>query len=225
MSYPPKLDDKLSAWILTLRENDVAVSPEGKGANHSNQPQFRSMATGLHEVPQLVTESKNITVAEASSSTGTKLANFITKVKTSGRYPLAQIGNMDETPMYFDLGPSRTIERMGAKEVLVRTTGADKRHLTVVLTVTADGKMPPPMIIFKRKVKHRPATPPGVVVEVQEKGWMNQELMHVYVERIWRPFMEVAKEMEMLKGSLLILDSFSAHKTSRKPSSKLTLIA
>ena len=103
------------------------MSPEGKGAN---QPQFRSMATGLHEVPQLVTESKNITVTEASSSTGTKLANFITKVekaKTSGRYPLAQIGNMDETPMYFDLGPSRTIERMGAKEVLVRTTGADKK--------------------------------------------------------------------------------------------------
>ena len=81
------------------------------------------------------------------------------------------------------------------------------------------------MISFKRKAKHRPAIPPGVVVEVQEKGWMNQELMHVYVERIWRPFMEVAKEMEMLKGSLLILDSFSAHKTSRKPSSKLTLIA
>ena len=40
---------------------------------------------------------------------------------------------------------------------------------------------------------------------------MNQELMNVYIEQIWRPFIEkVADE----KGSLLILDSFSAHKTT-----------
>ena len=51
--------------------------------------------------------------------------------------------------MYFDLVPSRTIEKTVAKDVLVLTTSADKRHLTVVLTVTADGKMPPPMIISK----------------------------------------------------------------------------
>ena len=146
-----------------------------------------------------------------------KLCGFFTEVekaKTSGRYPLALIGNMDETPMYFDLVPSRTIEKTGAKDLLVRTTGADKRHLTVVLTVTADGKMPPPMIIFKG-IAQQVHPPPGVVVTIQEKGWMNQELMHVYIEQIWRPFMEkVADEMEMPKGSLLILDSFSAHKTT-----------
>ena len=72
-----------------------------------------------------------------------KLCGFFTEVqkgKKSGRYPLALIGNMDETPMYYDLVPSCTI---------VLTTSADKRHLTIVLTETADGKMPPPMIISK----------------------------------------------------------------------------
>ena len=63
------------------------------------------------------------------------------------------IGNMDETPMYFDMVPSRTIAKKGMKEVRVRTTGAEKRPVTNVLTCTASGKTMPPMIIFKGKSK------------------------------------------------------------------------
>ena len=60
---------------------------------------------------------------------------------------------MDETPMYFDIVPSRTIVKKGVKEVRVRTTGAEKRRVTVVLACTASGKTLPPMIIFKGKLK------------------------------------------------------------------------
>ena len=55
---------------------------------------------------------------------------------------------MDETPVYFDMPGSRTIERKGKKEVRVRSTGAEKRQFTAVLTSTAAGVMLPPMIIF-----------------------------------------------------------------------------
>ena len=43
------------------------------------------------------------------------------------------LGNMDETPVFFDIVPGRTVEVKGRKEVRVRTTGAEKRHFTVVL--------------------------------------------------------------------------------------------
>lgn len=56
---------------------------------------------------------------------------------------------MDETPLYFDMVPNRTLEKKGAKEVRVKTTGAGKRRVTVVLMCTASGKTLPPMIIFK----------------------------------------------------------------------------
>ena len=45
--------------------------------------------------------------------------------------------------------PSRLLEKKGAKEVRVESTGVQKRHVTIVLACTGAGKMLPPMIIFK----------------------------------------------------------------------------
>ena len=38
--------------------------------------------------------------------------------------------------MYFDLVPGRTVKK---NDVKIRTTGADKKHLTLVLVVSAAG--------------------------------------------------------------------------------------
>ena len=65
-------------------------------------------------------------------------------------YLMAFIGNIDETPMYFDLVPNKVMDQVGAKSCVIRTSGADKRHLTVALTVTANGDMHPPFN-FKEK--------------------------------------------------------------------------
>ena len=46
---------------------------------------------------------------------------------------------MDETPMYFDLVPGQTVKKKGVKSVKIHTTGADKKHLTLVLAVSAAG--------------------------------------------------------------------------------------
>ena len=59
---------------------------------------------------------------------------------------------MDETPLYFDMIPSRTLEKRGAKEVRIKSTGAEKQHITVVLACTGAGKMLSPMIIFKGNI-------------------------------------------------------------------------
>ena len=82
------------------------------------------------------------------------LASFISSMKQHLRqknYPMAFIGNMDETPVYFDLVPSKVVDRVGMKSCIIRTTGAEKRHIIVTLTVTANGEKLPPFIIFKGK--------------------------------------------------------------------------
>ena len=58
---------------------------------------------------------------------------------------------MDETPLYLDMPGSTTVNKKGCREVRVRSTGAEKRHLTVILACTAAGDMLPPMVIFKGK--------------------------------------------------------------------------
>ena len=61
------------------------------------------------------------------------------------------VGNMDETPLYFDVVPGRVFDKKGKRSVVVRTTGNQKRHLTVVLTVLADGVVLQALAIFKGK--------------------------------------------------------------------------
>ena len=55
---------------------------------------------------------------------------------------------MDETPVSFYMVPERSLTQKGQKSVTIRTSGSEKRHVTVVLTVAADGLILPPMIIF-----------------------------------------------------------------------------
>ena len=48
------------------------------------------------------------------------------------------IGNMDESPLFFDVIPNRVVASKGTKRVIVRTTGSEKRHLTATLSVTSE---------------------------------------------------------------------------------------
>ena len=64
---------------------------------------------------------------------------------------MAEIGNMDETPIYFDMVGNNTIETKRAKTVQVQTTGNEKNWFTYVLTILADGSKLPSLVIFKGK--------------------------------------------------------------------------
>ena len=116
-----------------------------------------------------------------------------------GKYPRSLVANMDETLVFFDMIPAKTICKTGSRECMVRTSGSEKKHVTVVLSAAADGTMLPPMLIFKGKT---------------DKAINEDEgLMEVWVEDIWLKYVrEVAKQLGF-DNSLLTFDAFSAHKT------------
>ena len=64
---------------------------------------------------------------------------FIISLRKQNNFELSQIGNMDETPMTFDLPASRTIDTKENRTIQIRTTGHEKTHFTVVLSCMADG--------------------------------------------------------------------------------------
>ena len=90
--------------------------------------------------------------------------------------------------------------------MLIRTTGCEKRHFTVVLSVTASGDFLPPMIIFKGKRELSMDVPKGWIVTVQEKGWMDENLMLRWIRDIYLKYTKKER-------SLLLLDSFRGHLT------------
>ena len=88
---------------------------------------------------------------------------------------------MDETPAFFDMVPSKCISKKG--ECVVRSSGNEKKHLTVGLSATADGQILTPMIIFKGKTEQAIRNlniSPVFLVKTQKKAWMDDDLMKVY---------------------------------------------
>jgi len=56
---------------------------------------------------------------------------------------------MDETPMWFELLTTRTLEFTGSRTIPVLSCGTDKQSFTVALAVKANGEKLPPKVIFK----------------------------------------------------------------------------
>ena len=131
---------------------------------------------------------------------------FIMYRRIQHDYPLTLIGNMDETPMTFDLPSNTTIDETGTRSVSIRITGHEKSNFTVVLTCMADGTKLPPLVIFKLKKIPRGNFPQEVIVRANPTGWMNENEMLYWIENVW-----IKRARLSNPQSLLVLDSFSAH--------------
>lgn len=101
-------------------------------------------------------------------------------------YPLASIGNMDETPLWLDMPGGNTICCSGERSVPIRTTGHDKNRFTVCLSAMADGKKLKPYVVFKgvRPIPELQKVS-GVIVALSRNGWMNEDLTKDWVKRCW----------------------------------------
>ena len=77
--------------------------------------------------------------------------SYVLYMRMQYNYPLKYIGNMDETPMWFDLPSNTTINKKGEKTISIRTTGHEQTSFTVILGCMADGTKLPAVCIFKVK--------------------------------------------------------------------------
>ena len=91
----------------------------------------------------------------------------------------------DETAIWYDAASKSTVEKKGAKEVTVRSTGHTKNRITVLLSAKGDGTKLKPYILLPRK---RPM--PGLVrrfgsravLKFEGTNWLNQCLTEDYLK-------------------------------------------
>src|SRR6266542_2087704 len=103
--------------------------------------------------------------------------SYIMYLRIHNKYPLKYIGNMDETPMWFDLPSNTTINQKGAKTVNIRTNGNKRTSFTIVLGYMTDGTKLPAVCIFKLKNIPKEKFPRDIYIRVNEKGWGNEQEM------------------------------------------------
>ena len=109
--------------------------------------------------------------------------------------------------MYFDMPGNTTVNKKACREVQIRSTGAEKHRVTVILACTAAGDMLPPMVIFKgKRALKKLRIPAGAVVTVQKKAWNDAELTRVWIQRVLCQYIKK-------KHALLIWDTFTGHMT------------
>ncbi len=224
ISYPREVDENILGWFLEKRDLQLAVSTEmlkqhARAVVSQVNPAFKASdgwAQKFMRRHNLVLRARTSMAQKLPGDLEYKVVAFrdeVQSIRSRTDIDYRLLGNMDETPVYFDIVPGKTLEVRGKKTVKVRTTGSEKRHITVVLACTACGDMMPPMIIFKGKTKRSIKgleAPEGVIVAYQKKAWMDGDLMLKWIDGVWNKscqFNQPGAE------SLLVMDSFSAHLT------------
>ena len=98
----------------------------------------------------------------------------VNEINEDSDYPLEYVCNMDKTPVFLYLVPSKVVDKKGGK-VSVCVQQPLKR-----IVLPAAGKILPPFVIFKRKTLRtlkNVQVPEGVVCTTQVKAWMDEDRM------------------------------------------------
>ena len=83
-----------------------------------------------------------------------KIQEFLSyniKLRSKYWFELDAIANMDETPLYLNVPPSTTVQKIGSKRVKIKTHGQENWRVTAILTIHASGEKLPSLLIFKAK--------------------------------------------------------------------------
>jgi hypothetical protein len=142
-------------------------------------------------------------------------------VPTVGRFKLSEIGNMDQSPLPFELQRGRTYAKTGEKTVLLKgqRSGWDKRQCTLQIIVFADGiARCKPLLMFKgkpttkdrRRLAEIKKYHPGVVVIFNNKAYANTSNLISWVKGQYSS--ATAYPLSDREPRLLCLDAFAPHK-------------
>jgi hypothetical protein len=136
--------------------------------------------------------------------------------------------NMDETSVYLDMPPSKTLDLIGVKSVEIATTQHDYTRVAVVLCCNRTGEMLEPLVIHKcnkntrnqnhvtkMTVQSSNKSNGGYVnmfVTKNSSGWLNGPLMQTWIRDIFTPAMN--RSGRRVQQQCLFMDNCSAHTTA-----------
>ena len=116
---------------------------------------------------------------------------------------------MDETPVWVDMVGNTTVNKTGAKDVVLKSTGNEKVRVTICLAAKADGTKLKPFIVFAGAKRESRLLDEDFktkcVVTSSPNGWMNEEPTLEWCKQVVGTF--------AFRKRLLAWDSFEAHMT------------
>lgn len=207
----PSMEDALTTWIDDQRSAHIRVTRSGIQRRALELYQGDGEFSASRGWLENFLKRKGFSLRRRTTTSQRLPQDFIVKVSSfvlrirrlriANKYPLAMIGNMDETPLWLDMPGDTTVSRVGERTISIRTTGHDKGRFTVILAAMADGRKLPPFVVFKgvRPIAELDRVQ-GVVVVMSRNGWMNEDLTIQWLDRVWGRF--------SFQKRLLVWDAF-----------------
>ena len=210
-----EMEEELFSWIIELRSCNLRVSRKmirQQARSQSTVAGFKASVGWLRRFMKrhgLSLRRKTTVCQSTPADCIPKLVSFIShlrKQQISYGYQNGAIFAMDETACWMDMPSDTTVAVTGARSVLLKTTGHEKNHFTVILTARADGLKMKPFIVFKGKgtrlIKELQKIP-GVVIHFSSNGCMNDALTITYLRSIIGTF--------SFGKRLLVWDAYQCH--------------
>ncbi|KFD47118.1 hypothetical protein M513_12028 [Trichuris suis] len=200
IAHWPELENYLAEWVRQQRQNSRIIRRTDVRDQAMKWARFNqhvssgfTATTGWRsrfmKSKDLVMRQRTKVAQKMPVDLGDKLRDFRRYVRTLRRehnFLLGSIGNMDETPVFFDMLGNRTVDSKGMKSVIVKSSGHERTRFTVVLSCLANGMKLKLVVIFKRKRRPKEDFPSGAFVHFHENGWMDEQGVRLWIDNIWR---------------------------------------
>ena len=120
------------------------------------------------------------------------------------RYRPRNIILMDETAVFFETTAMNTVDVVGARHVVMRTTGYASMRITSILAVRGNGNRVMPATIFKGK-RERASILSGCYTFTQPKAWVEASLICEWIDLV------LPKVIRGKERGLIIWDACRSH--------------
>lgn len=215
----PQTEHILHRWVVDEREQlfPVSLADIREKMNELTHNQFKASSGWLYgfikrfglSLRKITGNTKMDTPIDLYTRMNSFHA-FLDKMKT--RHDIGQIINMDQTPVWLNIGSTgRTVDKKGKKNISALTPpGNPREKLSVILACDEAGnKLAPAVIMKSGKAKARIRLVNGVLVFNNPKTSMaNSNIMSQWIKIM------IPKE-DNLQKKLLIMDSFRGHLTEQ----------
>jgi hypothetical protein len=146
---------------------------------------------------------------------------------------------MDQTPILHAMNPKDTIDRRGMRTINLRMAGSNSRQVTIAVMIIASGHQLPLLVVFKGKslycctantvsnvivdccvlaagmpngmitCREVPTLPAGIIYRLNEKAWLNKQIMLDWVKHVLTPYIAMAPPGIV---PILLLNQVRVHK-------------
>ena len=189
------------SWIHAVAEN---IARENGYTEFKASPGWvnRSMAR-RNLSPRRTTNLTRLTDSEVIERAVSYILFLHKALSTEGLRPV-DVVIMDETAVFFETVHRSTVNPIGSKHVMMKTTGFASMRVTALLAVRGDASKCKPFIICKG-TKGSIETHSGCWITKQPSAWVDGEILCQWLDLVFPPVRYCGRK------KLLVWDSCKAH--------------